>query len=130
MNDNLTIKSGVFSLVYKDQGGSLRRAPSGTPFSTGAVGSVSIAHSPMVDSQTKKPGTRSMLRVQIDKPAADGSNTVAYAQLIVGRPTDSVTIPDSDILALVDSIRQLIASTSADASALNLASDFAVTRLQ
>lgn len=130
MNDNLTIKGGTFSLVYKDKAGSLRRAPSGTPFSTGAVGSVSIAHTSYTDSQTKKTGRRSVLRVQIDKASADGSNTIAYAQLIIGRPDDTVTVPDSDISALVDCVRQVIATTSADASALNLASDFALVALQ
>lgn len=130
MNADLTIKGGTFSSVYSDKAGSLRRAAPGTPFSTGASGSLSIAHTSYVDSQTKKPGRRSLMRVQIDKAAADGSNTIAYAQLIVGRPDDSVTVPDSDIVALVDSLRQVIAGTSADASALNLASDFAVTALQ
>lgn len=130
MNDNLTIKGASFQLVYKDKLGSLRRAPSGTPFSTGAAGSVSIAHTIYNDSQTKKPGRRSVFRVQIDKAAADGSNTIAYAQLIVGRPTDAVTVPDSDITALVDCVRQFVSPTTADASALNLAGEFATQALQ
>lgn len=130
MNDNLVIKSGTFNLVYKDKGGSLRKAAPGTPFSAGASGSISIAHQPYVDSATKKSGRRSVLRFQLEKSNAAGEANIAYAQLIVGRPDDSVTVPDSDILALVDCIRQYIAGTAADGLALNLASEFAVTGLQ
>lgn len=83
MNDNLTIKSGVFNLLYKDKAGSLRKAAPGTPFSTGAQGSLSIAHQSYTDSVTKKTGRRSVLRFQIEKANAAGEPVISYAQLIV-----------------------------------------------
>lgn len=126
MNNNLTLKTKSVNLIYSDKDGSLRRAAPTDIVSVGQL-SLSIAHQDYVDSKTKVPGTRSVMRFQQDASnVTTGQSLIAFAQLTVGRPTDA-TITDGDILALVDCIRQMLATTSADAAALDLASAFAVT---
>lgn len=126
MNASLTINTKVLNQVYSDKDGSLRRA---APLDLVSIGqlSLTIAHQDYTDSKTKVPGRRSVMRFQQDAVnPATGQSLIAFAQLTVGRPSDA-TITNGDILAMIDGIRQMLATTSADASALNLASAFAVT---
>lgn len=129
MNANLTIKTKSVNLIYSDKDGSLRRAATGDIVSNGQL-SLTIGHQDYVDSKTKAPGVRSVLRFQQDTVnPSTGQKLIGFAQLTVGRPSDS-TITDADILAMVDSIRQMLATTSADASALDLSDEFVVNREQ
>lgn len=129
MNSNLTVKTKSLNLVYSDKDGSIRRAATGDIVSIGQC-SLNIAHQDYTDSKTRAPGTRSVMRFQQDAVnATTGQKLVAFAQLTVGRPSDP-TITDADILALIDCIRQMLATTSADAGGLNLGSAFAITREQ
>lgn len=129
MNADLTIKTKNVKLVYSDEGGSLRKTATGDIVTVGRL-SLTIGHQDYIDSKTKSPGRRHVVRFQQDAVnITTGQPLVAYAQLTVGRPSDP-TITDSDMLAMIDSIRQMIATTSADAAALNLASNIFVTEEQ
>jgi len=129
MNADLTIKTKAVKSIYSDADGSLRRAAPNDILSIGQL-SLTIAHQDYVDSKTKVPGTRSVMRFQQDvNNVTTGQSLISFAQLTVGRPSDA-TVTDADILALVDCIRQMLATTAADANALNLGSAFAVTHEQ
>jgi hypothetical protein len=129
MNADLTVKTKVLKLVYSDKDGSLRRGITNEIVSVGQC-SLTIAHEDYTDAVTKVKGIRSVMRFQQDAAnVTTGQPLRAYAQLTIGRPSDN-TITDADILALIDCIRQLTATTAADANALNLASAFAVVREQ
>lgn len=127
MNANLTLFTKTLTQKYSDKDGSLRVAVPAEIVSAGQL-SLNIAHQDYTDSKTKVPGRRSVMRFQQDAVnVTTGQPVIAYAQLIVGRPSDTTAVSDADIAKLVDCIRQMIASTAADASALNLGSAFAVT---
>lgn len=129
MNSNLTLKTKAFNLVFSDKDGSLRKAAPLDVVSTGQL-SMTVAHQPYVDSKTKVSGIRSVMRFQHDTVnPTTGKPLVGFAQITVGRPSDP-TIVSADILAIVDCLRQAIASTSADAGALDLGTAFAVTNEQ
>lgn len=132
MNDNLTIKTKTLALGARDitETGltSMRLGVPGEICSVGQV-SLKISHQDYSQSGTKVPGVQSNMRFQLEYVhPTTGVKHVAYAQLQVGRPLET-TIPNADILVLVDCLRQMIATTSADAAALNLASDIYVTHL-
>lgn len=129
MDLNLTLKTKAVKLIYSDKDGSLRKADVGDIVSNGQL-SLTIAHQDYTDSKTKVSGKRSVMRFQQDTVnSATGNNLIAFAQLTVGRPSDS-TITDEDILAMIDCIRQVLSTTAADAAALGLASNFAITQEQ
>jgi len=129
MNNDLTIKTKSVKLVYSDKDGSLRKAATGDVVAVGKL-SLTIGHQDYIDSKTKASGRRHVVRFQQDAiNITTGQPLVSYAQLTVGRPSDT-TITDADVLAMVDSIRQMIATTSADANALNLATNLFVTEEQ
>lgn len=129
MNNDLVIATKNVKLAYSDVSGSVRRAAVGDIVSVGQV-SLTIGHQDYTDSKTKASGRRHVLRFQQEAMnIATGQKLIAYAQLTVGRPTDP-TITLADVLALIDGVRQMIATTSADAAALNLASNFIATEEQ
>lgn len=128
MNADLTVKTKSFVLVYSDKDGSLRRASPGLT-ATGNT-TLTVAHQDYVDSKTKVPGVRSNVRFQLEAVnASTGNPMIAFAQLTFGRPSDP-TITDADMAALVDAIRQMLATTAADAAALNLSNSIVVNREQ
>lgn len=129
MDNNLTLKTKAVNLVYSDADGSLRKAVPGEIVSTGQL-SLKIAHQDYTDSQTKVVGRRGLVRFQHETAnPTTGQKLIAFAQVTVGRPSDP-TVTDSDFLAIIDCIRQMLATTSADAAALNLQSAFALTEEQ
>lgn len=130
MNANLTVKTKALNLVYSDKEGSIRRGAIGDIVASPGQVTLNIAHQEYKDSKTGAPGVRSVMRFQQDTVnVATGQKLIAFAQLTVGRPSDA-TVTNSDILALVDCVRQMLATTSADANALNLAQAFAELREQ
>jgi len=129
MNSDLTIKTKSVKLIYSDKDGSLRRATPAEIISVGTL-SLTIAHQDYTDSKTKFQGRRSVMRFQQDvNDTVTGKPVIAFAQLTVGRPSSTV-VTDADILVLIDCVCQMLATTSADAAALNLASNFALVEEQ
>jgi len=104
MNNNLTVKTLSFNLVYSDKGGSLRRETSrGASLPT----ELTIRHQDYIDSQTKKPGRRSVLRFDRTVAGTDGKPVVCSAYLVVAVPTDPI-ISSTDILAGIAQIAEMV----------------------
>jgi hypothetical protein len=124
MTNDLTIDTLAFKLVYSDKNGSERRETSrGANLPT----VMSIGHQPYVDSATKLPGTRSVMR--FDRYLnVDGEGTIApqSAYIVVAGP-NSTGVTNADILAVV---QHLISALQEDDSGLDLMDEFAVNREQ
>lgn len=98
MNADLTINTLSFKQSYSDKTGSLRREVSrGVNLPT----ELKIAHADYVDSATKLPGRRSVVRFDRYVEMTDGKTAPVSAYIVVTRPTDTA-VQSTDITSAVD----------------------------
>lgn len=85
MNTNLTVSTLSFNLIYSDKTGSLRRETSrGASLPTELL----IKHQEYVDSGTKKPGIRTLVRLDYYMTMTDGVIRPVSLYTVLARPTD------------------------------------------
>lgn len=85
MDNNLTVNTLAFNLVYSDKDGSLRREISrGASLPT----ELSIKHQPYVDSVTKVPGKRSLVRLDYYMTMTDGVIRPVSMYTVLAAPSD------------------------------------------
>jgi len=122
MNNNLTVSTLAFNLGTSDKAGSERREVSrGINLPT----VMTVKHQPYVDSQTKVPGTRSVVR--FDRYVAGSARVLACsAYMVVTTPGDAL-ITGSDVLAVVG---HLINTLETGDGKLGLAEEIFVNREQ
>lgn len=121
--DSLTIDTLVFDKKYSQNTGSLRREVSrGVNLPT----ELKIAHSPYVDSATKLPGLRSLVRFDRVVNLTGGKTATVSAYVVVTRPNDP-TIVNADITAVV---QHLVSFLQEDDSGLDLMDEVFLNQLQ
>lgn len=123
MNADLTLSTLTFALSYSDKTGSLRREVSRGP---SLPEELSIKHQAYVDSATKLPGTRSVVRIDRHVALTDGRVAPVSAYLVVTVPNDAAVV-SADVLAAVERIAQIIQE---DDTGLDLADEIFVGRQQ
>ena len=85
MNNDLTISTLAFNLIYSDKTGSLRREISrGVSIPTELL----IKHDDYVDSKTKVPGKRSLVRLDYYMTMTDGVIRPLSLYTVLAAPTD------------------------------------------
>jgi hypothetical protein len=130
MNNNITVKAKDYVLAYSDKTGSLRTsATDGNAFPH----SIQVAHIDVIDAKSKLPAKQSKLVVSMSHKDTGGVNPAGIpvtVQLTVRHGTGINAPTNTELLLAIDSMRQILAATSADASALNLSSDIFVTKSQ
>jgi len=130
MNADITVKAKVYKLAYSDKSGSLR-----TSTTDGAAfpHSLSIVHQPLVDGKSKLPMIQSKLFISMTHKDTGGVNPAAApvtVQVTTRLGTGLNAPSQAEILLALDSARQILASTAADASALDLGTNIFVTQEQ
>lgn len=114
MDNNLTISTLTFTQKYSDKGGS-ERVENSRGVNLPEV--MSIKHSPYVDSKTKVPGRRSVLRFDRHVELSTGTVAPVSAYLVVAVPNDT-GVESADVLAVVE---RIVHTIQEDDSGLNLA---------
>lgn len=130
MNADITVKAKVYKQVYSDKAGSLRRS---TTDGATLPHTIRIAHTDAVDSKTKVPNTRTLVRIDMSHLDTGGINPSPFpvsAQLVLVKGKETFAPSSTAILLALDSMRQILASTAADASALDLATTIGVNQEQ
>lgn len=123
MDNNLTIATKAFSLRFSDQAGSERRDVS-RGVNTPTV--MTVKHQDYVDSASKKPGTRTVLRFDRHQELSDGSIAPVSAYLVVATPKD-VDVTSVEIL---DALEYIIGTIQEDDSGLDKGSAIFVSKEQ
>lgn len=108
MTNDLTIDTLTFTLKFGDESGSLRRDISrGVNLPT----EMRVSHQDYVDSKTKVPGRRSLVRFDRFVSFSSGVIAPVSAYAVVTVPSD-VNVTSSDVLAVVQNLNNaLFAST-------------------
>lgn len=120
MDNNLTISTLGFKLIFSDKNGSERREVSR---GVNLPEVMTIKHQPYVDSATKKAGTRSVLRFDRHLALADGSIAPGCsAYLVVSRLTDT-GVTSADVTAVVE---RIVNTVQEDDTGLDLADEIFV----
>lgn len=123
MNNNLTIDTLSFNLVYSDKTESLRREVSrgaNTPTE------MKIGHTEYVDGKTKVRYRRSVVRFDRYVELADGTIGIVSRYEVVSYPVDS-NVTSTDILAVV---QHGVSLNQEDDSGLDLMDEVFVNREQ
>lgn len=111
MDANLTINTLSFNTVYSDKSGSLRRDTSrGANLPTELL----IKHQDYIDSTTKKPGKRSVIRFDYYMVMTDGVIRPVSYYAVCAKPTDPlVTVSVTNALeALLTNLMHSSTNTS------------------
>lgn len=120
MNADLTINTLSFTQRFSDkQNGSERREISR---GVNLPEVMTVKHQDYVDSKTKVPGTRSVLRFDRYVLGADGKILPVSAYLVVAAPIDT-NITTTDIQAVVTRVASVVNATSAVANGLGLSDE-------
>lgn len=130
MNNDLTIKGKAFNLVYSDQKGSLRRS---TTDGATRPHTLKIAHQDSVDSATKVPTIRSSTRfdyTHLDTGGVNPSPKPVTCYMVLEQGKGQYAPSSADIQMVISMLVQVLSSTAADASALNLANNIGVNKEQ
>lgn len=116
MNADLTINTLGFKQVYSDKNESLRRETSrGVNLPT----EMRVAHQDYVDSSTKVPGRRHLVRFDRHVALANGTIVPVSAYAVVAVPTDSA-VGAADVSNVVQCLNNaLFASTQTNGLDLN-----------
>lgn len=130
MNADITLKSKAYKQVYSDKAGSLRRS---TTDGATLPHTIRIAHSDAIDSRTKVPTRRSLMRVDmthLDTGGVNPSPLPVSVQIVVVKGKDSYAPSQASIELAVDTAIQALTGTAADASALDLTDEIFVNEEQ
>lgn len=130
MNADITVKAKSYKQLYSDQAGSLRRS-----VTDGAhmPHTIRIAHQDAIDSRTKVPTRRSLVRVDmthLDTGGVNPSPLPVSVQIVVVKGKETYAPTSAAIELAVDSAVQMLAGTGADASALDLVDEIFVNEEQ
>lgn len=125
MNADLTIDTLSFKLAYNDKdGGSVRREVSRGP---NLPEILTVKHSDVIDSATKLPSSRDLLREDYYVALSSGVIAPVSAYVVVQAPKDS-NVTSAVLLA---ALQRIISVLSTEATTgLNLKSEIFVSRLQ
>lgn len=105
MNNDITVKTLNFNLVFSDEAGSLRRETSrGVSLPT----EITVRHQDIVDSATKLPTKRSVLRIDRTIAGTSGSPIVVSAYLVVAVPKDPIVHSTNDVLEVIAELAEMI----------------------
>jgi hypothetical protein len=124
MNTSLTISSLTFSGVIGSVAEGSRRLEVSRGASLPEI--MTVRHQPYVDSTSKLPGTRSVLRFDRMLEMTDGRIYPVSAYLVVAAPTDA-NVTTADIQAVVE---RIVSTIQEDDSGLNLADAIYVSKEQ
>lgn len=130
MNADITVKAKLFKQTYSDKAGSLRVS---TTDGAAFPHSISISHQRLIDGKTKLPMDQSKLFISTSHKDTGGVNPAAApftVQVTARRGTGLNAPTQAEILLGLEMARQILADTSADASALNLGTNIFVTQEQ
>lgn len=105
MNSNLTVKTLAYNLVYSDKDGSLRRE---TSRGVSLPSELTIRNQPYVDSVTKVPGKRTVLRIDRTIAGTDGKPIVVSAYLVSAVPLDPIVSSSNDVLEIIAELAEII----------------------
>lgn len=123
MNASLTVGSLSYTQQYSEKSGSLRREIARGP---ALPTELKIAHAPYVDSVTKLPGIRSVVRFDRYQALSSGIIAPVSAYLVVTRPTDT-SVTGTEILATTQNLIDLLQE---DDSGLDLMDEIFVNQEQ
>lgn len=104
MNANLTVGALSYVQQYSGPAGSKRREVSRGP---ALPTELKIAHTPYVDSTTKLPGMRSVVRFDRYQALSSGKIAPVSAYIVVTRPTDTL-VTGTEILATCENLIGLL----------------------
>lgn len=124
MNNNLTISTLAFNLNYTDAQSGSKRTEVSRGVNLPEV--MTIRHQDYVDSATKLPGTRSVLRFDRHLEMTDGRIAPVSAYLVVTAPKDA-NVASSDVLAVVE---RIVNTIQEDDTGLDLADEIFVNKEQ
>lgn len=130
MNNDITLKSKAYKLLYSDKTGSRRRS---TTDGATLPHELSIAHTDSVDQKTKSPVKRSVCRVEmthLDTGGISPAATPVIAYMVVQHGTGVNQPSQTAIILAIETVIQALGSTTADASALGLADEIFVNKEQ
>lgn len=123
MDANLTLGSLNYVEQYSEKSGSLRREIARGP---ALPTTMKVAHSPYVDSATKLPGIRSVVRFDRYQALSTGVIAPVSAYVVVTRPTDTA-VTGTEVLACFQNLIDLLQE---DDSGLDLADEIFVNQEQ
>lgn len=123
MNANLTVGSLSYVQQFSEKSGSLRREVARGP---ALPTELKISHQEYVDSATKLPGKRSLVRFDRYQALTDGTIAPVSAYVVVTRPTDTA-VTGTEILACFQNLIDLLQE---DDSGLDLADEIFVNQEQ
>jgi len=130
MNSNITVKGKAYVENFRDESRSRRTSiTDGNAFPH----TIEVAHQQLTDGKTKLPMVQSKLFVAMSHKDTGGVNPAAApvsVQLTVRKGTGVNAPTTAELLLAIDSVRQILASTAADASALDQSTDLFVNLAQ
>jgi len=125
MDNNLTVSSLTFSLIYSDKTGSLRRETSrGATLPT----EILIKHQEYVDSSTKQPGVRTLVRVDYHMTMTDGIIRPVSLYVVLSRPNDPLVT--SAIITSIEAMLVNLLHGTSNTSGLDLREEILANREQ
>lgn len=117
MNNNITVSGLAFNLIYSDKSGSLRRETSrGATLPT----EILIKHEDYVDSKTKVPGKRSLVRLDYYMAMTDGVIRPVSYYGVFASPSDPLVT--SAIITSIEAMLTNLLHSATNTSGLDLAS--------
>lgn len=125
MDNNLTVSTLTFNLVYSDKTGSLRRETSrGATLPT----EILIKHQEYVDSGTKQPGVRTLVRVDYYMTMTDGIIRPVSLYAVLARPNDPLVT--SAIINSIEAMMVNLLHGTSNTSGLDLREEILTNREQ
>jgi hypothetical protein len=108
MNASLTLNTLTFAQSFSDQTGSERREVSR---GVNLPEILSVKHQDYVDSKTKIPGTRSVVRLDRYVEVTDGRIVPVSAHVVVSVPADAAIV-STDVTSCIDRLVNLLHGTT------------------
>lgn len=125
MNNNLTVSSLAFNLIYSDKSGSLRREVSrGVSTPTELL----IKHEPYVDSKTKVSGIRTLVRLDYYMTMTDGVIRPLSFYCVLAQPSDPLVT--AAIITAVEAMMMNLLHGTTNTSGLDLEGEILSTKEQ
>jgi hypothetical protein len=125
MNANLTVSSLTFNQIYSDSEGSLRRETSrGASLPTELL----IKHQDYVDSVTKQPGKRSLVRIDYYMTMTDGVIRPVSLYTVLARPNDPLVT--AAIITAIEAMMVNLLHGTTNTSGLDLEGEIFANREQ
>lgn len=125
MDNNLTVSTLTFNLVYSDKSGSLRRETSrGATLPT----EILVKHQEYVDSSSKQPGVRTLVRVDYYMTMTDGIIRPVSLYAVLARPNDPLVT--STIINSIEAMMVNLLHGTSNTSGLDLREEILSNREQ